>query len=81
MTFDYEKTIEDTAYTIFLNFYKAKETELILSTDDVKDLIYILSLDYDISASTVEFDISSKIKNMIKKIPVLYLHLESIRTH
>lgn len=79
--FDYTSTIEDTAYSIFLNFYKATKENLLLTTEDTHHLIDVISLDYNTDALKVEKDVSIKIKNMVQRIPTTYLHEESHRIH
>jgi len=79
--FDYNTTVEDTAYSIFLNFYKATKENLLLTADDTHHLIDLISADYDIDAIKVEKDVSLKIKKMVQRIPQTYLYQESHRIH
>ncbi len=79
--FDYNTTVEDTAYSIFLNFYKATKDNLLLTAEDTHNLIDLISLDYDMDALKVEKDVSLKIKKIVLRIPQSYLYQESHRIH
>ena len=73
LMFDYNITIVDTAYAIFLNFYKSNKDTQLLTPEDAKDLISVIGADFNVDPLKVEKDISSTITNMTSRIPVPYL--------
>ena len=79
--FKYEEAINDIASTIFLNFYKATEENLILQTEDTDDLILVMSDQYKKDLNEVEQDISKSIKVLVAKMPKYYLLSTSTTIH
>jgi len=73
MLVDYSTAVKDTAYSIFLNFYKATPETIILTEEDTSDLMVIMSVDYDTKLQTVEKDISSIMRGLVSTIPQEYL--------
>jgi len=73
MLTDYSVAVKDTAYSIFLNFYKATPDTIILTEEDTSDLMAIMSVDYDTKLQTVERDISSVMRSLVSTIPQEYL--------
>ena len=73
MFVDYNEAVKDTAYSIFLNFYKATPNTMILTEDDTSDLMAIMSVDYDTKLQTVENDVSAIMRSLVSTIPQQYL--------
>ena len=73
MFVEYNEAVKDTAYSIFLNFYKATPNTMILTEDDTSDLMAIMSVDYDTKLQTVEKDVSAIMRNLVSTIPQQYL--------
>jgi hypothetical protein len=79
--FEYDDTITETAYSIFLNFYKATNQNLILTPEDTHQLINTISIEYDMSSIRVEKDISIIINKLVKRMPYNYIYQSSHCIH
>lgn len=71
--FSYTEAINDTANTIFLNFYKSNNDRL-LSSHDTNDLMDIISVDYNKNISIIEKDLSLAMKKLVNKMPHYYIN-------
>ena len=71
--FSYTEAINDTANTIFLNFYKSNNDRL-LSSHDTNDLMDIISVDYNKNISIIEKDLSLEMKKLVNKMPHYYIN-------
>jgi len=78
MLIDYNTAVKDTAYSIFLNFYKATPDTMLLTEDDTSDLMAIMSVDYGTQLQTVEKDVSMIMRNLVSTMPQHYLKQPTI---
>lgn len=69
MIVEYNDAVVNTAYSIFLNFYKATPDSMLLTEKDATELMLIMSSDYNRDVITIEKDISNVMKQLITKIP------------
>jgi len=78
----YKDAVTETAYSIFLNFYKATEQNLVLNENDTNNMISTISKEYNKELPIVEKDITLQMKKFISNIPNLYLiNLTKITYH
>ena len=78
MLVDYNTAVKDTAYSIFLNFYKATPDTMLLTEDDTSDLMAIMSVDYGTKLQTVEKDVSMIMRSLVATMPQQYLKQPTI---
>ena len=69
MLVDYKFAVYDTANSIFLNFYKATPSTVILTEEDTSDLIAIMADDYGKDLHRVESDVSLTMRKLVYSIP------------